>query len=224
MAVNPNPIDIGLIANDGTGDDLREAFIKINTNFDDLYTTYVESTTAVNLGTGGYTVFQDQSDSELRFRRLEVDPLYPDTIGLRVSDDGSTIYLQSRQATIRFTDGTNTLSSSVDQVITFTGTEGAAITVNNGLRTVTVDSQLERETSPKIAADLDAQNNSITNLAGLNNIAMSSIEQVFGFDFGSLDTTRTSIIDLLINSVNIDFGVMGVSDPHTVDAGLLPSV
>ena len=31
MAINP--INVGNAANDGTGDDLREAFIKINQNF-----------------------------------------------------------------------------------------------------------------------------------------------------------------------------------------------
>ena len=29
-------INVGVLANDGTGDDLREAFIKANQNFDDL--------------------------------------------------------------------------------------------------------------------------------------------------------------------------------------------
>ena len=29
-------INIGTIANDGTGDDLRDAFIKVNNNFSDL--------------------------------------------------------------------------------------------------------------------------------------------------------------------------------------------
>ena len=30
-------INIGTLANDGTGDDLREAFIKVNNNFSELY-------------------------------------------------------------------------------------------------------------------------------------------------------------------------------------------
>ena len=29
-------INVGTIANDGTGDDLREAFVKINNNFEEL--------------------------------------------------------------------------------------------------------------------------------------------------------------------------------------------
>ncbi len=39
-------INIGTLANDGTGDDLREAFIKVNNNFNELYLRTPESTTA----------------------------------------------------------------------------------------------------------------------------------------------------------------------------------
>ena len=220
MAVNPNPINIGLIANDGTGDDLREAFIKINTNFDDLYTTYVESTTGVNLGTSGYTVFKDQEGPELRFRSLQVDPLYPETIGIRVSEDGSTLFLQSKQASIRFTDGTRTITSSVEQVVTFTGTNGVEVTADNLTRTLSFDVALERETAPKLSDTLDAQDNAITNILSINDILMSDLERVFGWDFGSTSKTRTSIIDLLINSVPLDLGNIG-EDFHDIDFGTL---
>ena len=42
-------INIGTLANDGTGDDPREAFIKVNNNSSELYARSSESTTAVNL-------------------------------------------------------------------------------------------------------------------------------------------------------------------------------
>ena len=41
-------IDIGTTANDGTGDQLREAFNKTNLNFTELY----DADTAINAGTG----------------------------------------------------------------------------------------------------------------------------------------------------------------------------
>ena len=41
-----NTINIGNIANDGTGDDLREAFIKVNNNFLELDARNPEQTTA----------------------------------------------------------------------------------------------------------------------------------------------------------------------------------
>ena len=222
MAVNPNPINIGLIANDGTGDDLREAFIKINTNFDDLYTTVIDATTARNLGTSGYTVFANQDGNELQFRSLQVDPLYPDTIGIRVSDDGSTLFLQSKAATIRFTDGTRTIASGVEQIITFTGTNGIDVVADNATRTLTFDNTktLQSESSPTLGADLDADGNDLINVTNLNTIPVDEIEKYFGFDFGSITRTRTSIMDLIVNSVNIDFGTIG-EEIHDVDFGEL---
>ena len=48
-------IDIGTLANDGTGDSLRTGAIKINENFDELYAT----TFTVTSGVGYYEFAQD---------------------------------------------------------------------------------------------------------------------------------------------------------------------
>ena len=45
-------INIGNIANDGTGDNLRQAFQKVNTNFADLDQRFDFNNTIENLGTG----------------------------------------------------------------------------------------------------------------------------------------------------------------------------
>ena len=50
-------VNIGTIANDGTGDDLREAFVKVNNNFSELDLRSPETTSASNLGSGGQGVF-----------------------------------------------------------------------------------------------------------------------------------------------------------------------
>lgn len=51
-------INVGAVANDGTGDLLRDAFVKANANFTELYGIYVTFGTAAgaNLGTSGATV------------------------------------------------------------------------------------------------------------------------------------------------------------------------
>lgn len=214
-------INVGLIANDGSGDDLREAFIKINQNFDDL-DLRSESTTAENAAVGaGFGTFKEQNGSVLSFRDLAPDPLYPDTMAIRVSDDGNTLYLRSAQATIRFTDGTNTLSSSVEQVVTFRGTQGANITVDDFTRTVSVDSQLVRETAPQLGQSLNALQNDIYNLRYLNNISVDTIAESFAFNFGDITSNRTSIIDWIINSTDVDFGTILSSSPEIVDLGVL---
>ena len=51
MAINL--INIGNIANDGTGDDLREAFVKVNNNFEELDLRDNEKTTVCGKRSGG---------------------------------------------------------------------------------------------------------------------------------------------------------------------------
>ena len=52
-------INIGTVANDGTGDDLREAFVKVNANFAELAARNPEATTGVNLGASGEGVLHN---------------------------------------------------------------------------------------------------------------------------------------------------------------------
>lgn len=217
-------INVGLIANDGTGDDLREAFIKVNQNFDELDLRTGTGRDGVNVGVGGFTVFRDQDDTSLYFRALQVDPLYADTMGIRVSEDGDTLYLYSRQATYRITDGTSTIVSGVESVLTFTGTEGATVTVDNPSRTVFIDSQVVNETAPALSATLDADSNNIVNVGYLNDIEVAKMSEAFAFDFGSLGNTRTSIFDWFVNSVDVDFGTIITPADEIVDLGLLPTV
>ena len=54
-------INIGALANDGTGDDLRAAFLKVNNNFNELDLRDDESTTVSNIGTGGNSVFKQRT-------------------------------------------------------------------------------------------------------------------------------------------------------------------
>ena len=63
-------INIGTLANDGTGDDLREAFIKVNQNFESLDLRAPESTTASNLGNVGEGVFHQKAGADLQFKKL----------------------------------------------------------------------------------------------------------------------------------------------------------
>ena len=63
-------INIGALANDGTGDDLRTAMSKINANFDELDLRNDESTTGSSVGVGGQEVFKQKVGVNLEFRRI----------------------------------------------------------------------------------------------------------------------------------------------------------
>ncbi len=202
-------INVGLLANDGTGDDLREAFIKVNTNFDDLDLRVAGFTeiTAENIGEAGYGVFAEESGNTFQFRKLLVDPLYSDTMSIRISDDGNNVYFSSSTAYTRLTDGTTSAVVSPTTFITINGTGAAQATVAGGVApSITIDSLLSRETTPALGATLDADNNAISNVASLNDITASQLDQALKWDFGGLLRGRTSILDFVLNSINVDFG------------------
>ena len=63
-------INIGNVANDGTGDDLREAFIKANANFEELDLRDDEQTTVSNLGSSGEGLFTQKLVYDLQFKKI----------------------------------------------------------------------------------------------------------------------------------------------------------
>jgi len=60
-------INVGNAVNDGSGDDLRSAFVKVNENFDDLNNR--QDNIATNVGTG-VGLFKEKVGSDLRFKSI----------------------------------------------------------------------------------------------------------------------------------------------------------
>ena len=204
-------INVGVLANDGTGDDLREAFIKANQNFDDLDLRVASFTeiTGSNLGTTGYSVFAEKSDNDFQFRKLQADPLYAETINLRTSDDGNTIFLSTPQSRSRFTDGSTTITTPVEQPIFVTGEEGAVVTVNTVGPEIRIRSVISGETNPELSTNLNLADNELINVAALNGIQDTQFDAVFKFDFGAYDSNATSVIDFIILNTDVDLGGSG---------------
>lgn len=202
-------INVGLLANDGTGDDLREAFIKANQNFDDLDLRVAAFTdlTGENIGSAGFGVFAQKANSNLQFRKLLPDPLYADTMNIRVSDDGNILYFSSTQAQSRFTDGTTTITTPVEQVVYLQGYEGAQVTVEDGVvPTIKITSRLSGETQPQLSADLDVNDKKLNNVNEINGISREQLNRVFSFDLGIYDEPIENIIDYIVSTTIIDFG------------------
>ena len=61
-------INLGTYANDGTGDDLRTAFTKVNTNFTDLY-TIISNLNGANIGSG-QGIFSADSSGIMQFKSI----------------------------------------------------------------------------------------------------------------------------------------------------------
>lgn len=201
-------INVGVLANDGTGDDLREAFIKANQNFDDLdlrVDSFVEIT-GQNLGTTGFGLFSQKTGNTLDFRKIQADPLYADSVNLRISDDGNTLFLSTPQSQSRFTDGTATITTPVEQPIFVVGEEGAVVSVNTVGPEIRVRSVISGETAPRLSADLNADDNELKNVSAFNGIFADEFARTLGFDFGSIQSSSTSIIDFIITNNDVDLG------------------
>ena len=223
--------NLGNIVNDGTGDDLYTAFTKVNAALSDL-DTRSEQTTASNTE-DGFPVFREQVGSELQFNTLQVDPLFPDSMAIRVVN--GQVMLASKQANFRYAldkpgdpqDGV-VLVSNPSKIVYFKPTQGADIQLNrvnevDGVYNieVAIDSQLVRETAPRVSANLDLQGNDIVNIGSLDGLAIDSINELFSWDFGDMSPNPSSIIDFIVNTVDVDFGTYVDPNNQVVDFGVI---
>jgi len=227
-------INIGTIANDGTGDDLREAFIKVNNNFSELASRDSENTTAANLGSAGEGVFAQISSQELQFKKIRAGTAVtlvsdPNSITINSTATG----LPSLQV---FADNNNITLNREGNTLTLNG--GGNTTTNLVGSTITISSvtSLQTDTSPKLTSDLNAQNNNILNVANMLGLVHSvDIRELDGiqkylneFDAGlAIQTSFSSMLEVLADQVDIDYDdgskTFTASNRVTLDGGALPT-
>lgn len=234
-------INVGQIANDGTGDDLREAFIKINQNFEEIDLRDDEQTTASNIGAIGEGIFANKVNYDLQFKKLVQgsnitltstdESVIVNAVGglqqLIVSSDSGSIILRDGDA-VNLVGGAGIETSVLGDTITVTNTSSSLVT----------------DTTPELGGNLNANNfniNSINRIAAnefigfldgnvegnvwdidirdLSSRVLQVEEDLTGFDLGSLGTNITSIIDFLAQTVSIDYGTIISPSGTTSDFG-----
>jgi hypothetical protein len=232
-------INVGNIANDGTGDDLREAFIKVNDNFTDLNNRVVEiPLSASNIGTSGQGVYADTVNNTLQFKKLVPGQntsitANNETITISTSGGMSGFLVLTNNGSLTV-DTTNYLALEGRQNITTTSTNGAVFFDINPTDLVVQD------TNPRLGGNLNADQNNIVNvdtvsagsilgnLTGLvHGIDIRDINQFFDrdFDFGPLiDRTFDSIIDFIIKDYPVDIGGLVGNEIKDVNIDLGPLV
>jgi hypothetical protein len=212
--MNISQIDIGNIANDGTGDDLRTAFQKINENFVELETGIDASTVAANLGTG-VGVFKQKTVNTLEFKSLAVDDK------LTVAADGNTITISTNFADKNLSAGSLSVTGSIE-----------ANTMTASMFTGAFNGGLMGRVYP-ISPDYiigDGNINGVQPNPGLPDYRPARIDGVSvrdlsstinTFDFGNLDGVYTSAIPYMLSQIGLDMGTIISPADVSVDAGTI---
>lgn len=200
-------INIGNIANDGTGDDLRDAFIKVNDNFDLLYSSSGDAITGVNLGTTGEGVFKQKSVNELQFRKIGT--LGPLTVSV-VNDVITLNFAPSSAVNFNGQNITNVGSISATSISgTITGTVNGNVTGN---LTGNVTGLIKSQTGGS-----SPLNYPFVNVNELSNTVNT-------FDYGTIDPTFTDPVEYLLYSMGTDMGTIASPAVFGIDAGDLSSL
>ena len=236
-------INIGRAANDGTGDDLREAFIKVNQNFQDLESGGLQ--TGNNLGTAGAEVFASKIENILNFRRLVAGS------NVNITQLDNTIVIEGTvpdQSTIITTD-LNSIVVGNGQPWDLYGGNGTVVRADNTASPnpqIIIDSSLEQDTNPVLSAGLDANNQNITavnnlsansvltdtlNVQGngtISNLIPTSIKNVnydnnlgryLTFDLGPIDAVFEGQFQFIMGTTPVDLGTFTNPSPGNIDGG-----
>ena len=175
-------INVGRLANDGTGDDLREAFIKINQNFQ-LF-DFIDNPQGKNLGTAGAEVFAQVEEGEFQFRRLvpgqniEINQ-FDNTIEINGLPAPSTNFLVVG-------DNSNTIQVTDSIVLRFEGVDGITTEASENNKTVSI--KLDEKISNYLDFDFGE-------VSAIPNSIFEFVMNSIGVDLGTFTSPSSLVID-----------------------------
>lgn len=224
-------INVGNIANDGTGDDLRQAFVKVNNNFTDLDGRYVPQNDADNLG-DGIGVFASKESNTLNFKSLKAG----DNVSLSQTGNDITI---SAPAQLQVGSDANVLTlTGANRRFNVTGGTNINTTLSSNNLSVSIDANglVQLDTSPTLGGNLDADSNNINNVNTLNattvnattvtgnhdgtvkGLDVEEINRQLGIDFGNFEVNAYNIATLFTALNDVDYGT--ITSPATLGSDL----
>lgn len=187
---NLNLINIGNLVNDGTGDDLRTAFQKVNANFSALDAEL--SVTASNAGLVGARVFKEKVGADLKFRNI----VSGTKILVDEGTDGIIINNTMPDAFFRFDTNSGSLiagSGNNGGQITISGAPNGDIAVTSFGSTLTIDNKK------------------------INNKTFTEI--LTSIDFGPITGEFENTLQFAAASANVDFGTITLPSRFSLDCG-----
>lgn len=215
-------INVGNIANDGTGDDLREAFIKVNNNFDEVDSKLSQvPLSATNRGQTGEGIYAQTVDNVFEFKKLSAGQ------NITLSSNNDLVIIDSAGGLTDILVLTDNGSLTVDGSGPFTIAGGDNVTTrtSTGQLIIDVDANgiLSLDSTPALSSSLQANGNNIQNAGTVSaDLFVGPLIGTVGgydvedsakyfdnyWDFGSIveRTNFTSIIELIVKSYDIDMG------------------
>ncbi len=224
-------VNIGRIANDGTGDDLREAFIKINQSLEDLDLRIDDKTEGLNLGSGA-GVFKQRTGYNLEYKSLT---------------GSNDVVITNNPTELAFTidpnfgarpvvADTGTATIPARGTLRINGSGGITTTADDASGTVTIagNATLASDINPALTANLNANGFAILNVGVLhsNNI-LSNVYDIdirtlndlyVNLDFGEIIENKNNFVDFFKSLVDADYGTLTGPTTLNTDDGLLPTL
>ena len=229
-------INIGNIANDGTGDDLREAFIKTNANFEELDLRDDEQTTAKNLGDTGEGLFFRRNVYDLELKKISAGS----NVTLTADDNKIVIATDSGVSDLTITADTGNVVLDDSAALTISGGADISTAIVGGVLTVayTGVTDLVSDTTPQLSADLDAQANNLLNVGTIatSGITGPLIGNVTGLvhgidirtiagndqaDFGAINPVIENLLQYVIINTDIDWESIVTPNTGIFDLGAI---
>jgi hypothetical protein len=236
-------INVGYLANDGTGDDLREAFIKVNENFGEMSMLVDNSisTEAENVGTG-LSVLRGKVGNKFEFKTLV------DGYGIRLTEDGNSI-------TVTGDPGMEELLVVTDNGSVMLGAGKPLLPIQNGRNVestveiipgqapklklnVTGNGLVALDPMPKLSGDLQGNQNNIWDVDKVTartfkgdvqgtvwGIDVRSLESLIqSYDFGALGDNTSSLLEFFFRTVDIDHGTFTAPEAMIMDLGFIRNI
>jgi len=219
-------INLGNLINDGLGDDLRTAFLKVNNNFNFLNLEL--GITGANIGAAGVGIFKDKIDGKLLLKNIA-----PGDSTIVVIDDNDTVKISSPLQNIFSNIGTPegpVSASSPSTTVNFV--EGDNVRITKSGNNITFNADI---VSTSLTGDL---NLNLNNILGEGNIDIDGTitannfigsvrgidirpirNAVFDFDFGKIILGRYSnVTEFLLTIGDFDFG--SIDSPNLLELDL----
>lgn len=226
-------VNIGNLVNDGTGDNLRAAFEKVNANFTELDSQL--RIDGANIGDGVGQVFKEKETNqssgfdELRLRTIKAGA----NITVVNNDNDITISTPLQNTFGTFVTGNGTVvAGQANDTVVLQGSNNVTITRSGN--TILFEADL---VDTQLNGTLDLNTNNITGVGNINisgsitannfigSVGGYSIDSiataVFDFDFGNLTDTYSDVIEYLFATGDHDFGTITSPSSITLDLGTI---